>query len=364
MRSNIAALSALSLLLLYVFTVTTTQFTREAGAWTPLDPRDIPLAEPNGQVIVYQLQAPLLKWKLGDILARINLFHTALAFHVVDTGREWSVEYNAYDLFGTLVPEFDEQVLELILQQQTEDGDHLMTTRRGELHPTVLDKVKRMMREKSHQSTNDMTTDHNNEVNSASNNSSDGGDLSLKWNNEGATLLFSSINSTYYNDKKQIALIDGATYNTWIQQWLSPSNESFPIYNMFNVMHRYSEEKSTFYIPSFTCYDFLEQAVRELIRLSNGQLTAVTIKRNDINLYASEQPTLISEVDDRVLAFYVLVTAQFHKMRELSLTEIVAEIYHLVHGTIYLHHNREYYKIQLHSPDLNWKYIDYTVKAQ
>jgi len=55
--------------------------------------------------------------------------------------------------------------------------------------------------------------------------------------------------------------------------------------------------------------------------------------------------------------------AKFNKMKELQLHEIIAELMHLIHDEIYLHHNQDYFRVKLHWPEFNWKYIDHSVSA-
>jgi len=276
-------------------------------AWTAMDIRTIPRTQPNDTILVYQLQAPLLKWKLGDILGKLHLFHTALGFRVQETGYEWTVEYDANDFFATVVPEFTTTAL----SSEEESEDALNGTE-------------------------------------------------LKWNNFGHAFAYESINSTYYDYKQLITKVNGTVHNQWIQ-WLAGANETFPVYNMFNVLNTYNADKSSYYLPSFTCYDFFEEAVRELVRLTG--VSSIAIKRNDVNLYAREAPTIVEEVNDKIIAFYMMVTAKFNKMKELQLHEIIAELMHLIHDEIYLHHNQDYFRVKLHWPEFNWKYIDHSVSA-
>lgn len=55
----------------------------------------VPHAEPDDEIRVMYLEAPLFKVHLGDVLEKVNLFHVGLGFENLRSGENWTVDYIA-----------------------------------------------------------------------------------------------------------------------------------------------------------------------------------------------------------------------------------------------------------------------------
>jgi hypothetical protein len=228
-------------------------------------------------------------------LAHFNLFHAAVGFRNTRTNDQWTVEYDAVpDLFGALIPTINNNTLE--------------------------------------------------------------------WENQGGAIVYHSINTTYWSSTNEVvAQINGTIHNV-VLKWLYNANVTHPVYNMFNVMNQWSTDRSTYYLQSQTCADFQFEVFDYLAYLGTKFYADKPLKKDDVNLYAKEKPELVvfekgSKHYELILAFYELVTVKFKKMEHLSVLEVIHEIFDLLQGDIYLHHDNDYYLVKLHWPEFNWKYF-------
>lgn len=259
------------------------------NSWVPIDIRTVPRANDKDTIDVVYLQAPLLKWKFGDILADFHLFHTAVGFKHREKNFDWTVEYDAVpDLFGAVLP---------IIVNET-----------------------------------------------------------LIWKNDGAAIVYGSINSTYWSSSnKVLTQINGTIYNSMLE-WMLTVNSTLPYYNLFNVMHKWTIDKNSYYLQSNTCADF-QLLVFDFLATLGADFKGPVMK-DDVNLYTTDRPRLVSFEENKgeILAFYELLTAKFSKMEHLHIAEIIEEIYQLVRGEVYLYYNQSYYLCKLHWPNIDWKY--------
>jgi len=148
------------------------------GPWEPIDWKSLQ-ADTADVIHIKYLVAPL-KCEFGNKFALVDAYHGAIAFTNVNSGKSWTMNYDATPSFG------------------------------GAMLPTVT--------------TKDGTT-------------------YLSWQNGGAVFIYNDINQTFWSTvDKEVGKMNGLQFNQFMQ-WISQYNGTYPYYNLWTAYSAYPGEK-------------------------------------------------------------------------------------------------------------------------
>jgi len=260
--------------------------------WEPRSIDDLPALDPmesSDHALVFLLQAPLLKWKLGDVLSQLNMTHGAIGVQTFSRTNQsnnlfFSVEYDG-------IPEMFSSVF-----------------------PTIVNGT------------------------------------TLQWHNFGGSMLYFPVNVTYYSTGVTLlGQLSAAQYNRFVNEYIANINATRPYYQMMSVVDAASGEE---YLPSFDCFDLVYDALDWLLHEVHMKLDPdVQVWKCWTNLITGQEPMRIDDVDEYyedILQFYQLIEFKF---KDLSLLDALVQLRDLViEKYMYLRVKNSYYKLKLAAP--------------
>ncbi|KAL0477574.1 hypothetical protein AKO1_015419 [Acrasis kona] len=108
------------------------------------------------------------------------------------------------------------------------------------------------------------------------------------------------------------------------------------------------------YLNSYTCADFVFDGAELLYKLG-AKFEVKTLRKNDINFYVEEPPKEVKyeESKKEIVSYFELAAL---RLAEMDIENFLKTLSELFVGTVYIHHDEKYYKLNLHWPNFNWKF--------
>jgi hypothetical protein len=192
------------------------------------------------------------------------------------------------------------------------------------------------------------------------------GSAIITWHNKGGALLYKDIYRDYWHTAYiVVAHSTGAQFTEWLTDYLAFVNASHPWYNLFNVYRKFPDEV---FVKSFTCMDFVWEALAALLRFGGYLNKSALIKANYVNFYTESSPLRVDYWNDvsereKVDAFFQLLEA---KWQLLSYVELLVTLLELFEGVVYIRHQEHYLKLFLTSPyfDIKWVQRDLPLNSR
>eukprot|EP00029_Vermamoeba_vermiformis_P005374 TRINITY_DN1850_c0_g1_i1.p1 TRINITY_DN1850_c0_g1~~TRINITY_DN1850_c0_g1_i1.p1 ORF type:complete len:293 (+),score=-7.09 TRINITY_DN1850_c0_g1_i1:27-905(+) len=264
--------------------------------WNPMDWKDIPKASPSDRIQYYYLLGPLMEWEFSNILSYWNLYHSGIGVVNLNTGYRYTVNLDAvHNVWSDFIP-----------------GVKILSN----------------------------------------------GSAILTWNNQGGVFIYKDIYYDYWHsDVQLLAESSGAQHQQWVEKYLSKVNSTHSFYNLFNV---YNHESITLqYISSYTCMDFVWEAINYLSFNLHAQLNVTSAKSNFVNFYTYDEPHIVDYYGDMVErtnvdSFFELLEARIRDMDFWDLVDALLEVYE---GAFYIRHQNGYLRLHIAKPyfAIEWK---------
>merc|ERR1711907_125072 len=260
--------------------------------WIPVDPRSFPPTLASDRVQVVYAMAPLLEAEIGPVFKLFHVYHGGLIFINTRNNHTFTTNYDSVDLSL-----FSSQLPEIVKGKN--------------------------------------------------------GTTELLWHSAGAVYCYNGIHPKYW-EQYPIGEVNGSVFNSFMQNYLIPMNQTWPFYEMFNVKHR---DAKTNFLNSRECFDFVVGGIASLNKYG-GNLHG-TLKRNIVTLFSEKAPQLVNmsdpQVHDKVVSFYELLDGKWGHLKNIfQLIKLLVEV---ADGSLfYLHKGLDYYGFELQWPILKLSY--------
>jgi len=261
--------------------------------WTPIDWKTLPKAEPGDRVELSYLVAPLLEESEGNLFKPLKAYHGAIAFQNLNNNMTITINYDAFDI----------------------------------IHAALFPEVVHFPN----------------------------GTSDLIWSNGGGNFIYMGINETYWNVYNEvIGIINGTTYNEFMNVWNANVNNSNKYYNMFSIMNHFNGK--TFY-QSWNCFDFCWKAFDIIYGLGVDFDYTKSLVKDDINIYTLIPPINVTDqyksdptLRQTIVDLYDLLDFVLKKNEDLSILELLETIFELAEGNFFVREGTEYWQIKLSFP--------------